>query len=177
MLHSSVRPSISYLSNDLPAEWNWNDVDGKSCLTKQLNQHIPQYCGSCWAHAAISSLADRIKIARGCGGDDINLSVQFVLNCGGGGGRIVQRRNAHRGVPVHQGIRRDTVRHVPALPRLLVRLRRGILPIRGHHVHPPQHVSHLRRFYGKCLLSRTLLPRAGSLHAQPPPPPPKSLPP
>jgi cathepsin X len=83
MLHSSVRPSISYLSNDLPAEWNWNDVDGKSCLTKQLNQHIPQYCGSCWAHAAISSLADRIKIARDCGGDDINLSVQFVLNCGG----------------------------------------------------------------------------------------------
>jgi len=74
----------TYLNeDDLPVEWNWNDVDGKSCLTHQLNQHIPQYCGSCWAHAALSSLADRIKIARNCEGDDINLSIQFVLNCGG----------------------------------------------------------------------------------------------
>jgi cathepsin X len=28
-------------------------------------------------------LADRIKIARNAKGDDINLSVQFILNCGG----------------------------------------------------------------------------------------------
>ncbi len=68
---------------DLPEEWNWNDVDGRSCLTPQLNQHIPQYCGSCWAHAALSSLADRIKIARNCEGNDINLSIQYILNCGG----------------------------------------------------------------------------------------------
>ena len=74
----------SYLSHkDLPKEWNWNDVDGKSCLTHQLNQHIPQYCGSCWAHAALSSLADRIKIDRDCEGDDINLSIQYILNCAG----------------------------------------------------------------------------------------------
>jgi cathepsin X len=68
--------------DDIPYEWNWNDVDGKSCLTHQLNQHIPQYCGSCWAHASMSSLADRIKIARNCEGDDFNLSIQFILNCG-----------------------------------------------------------------------------------------------
>jgi len=74
----------TYLTDaDLPEEFDWNDQDGKSCLTHMLNQHIPQYCGSCWAHAALSSLGDRIKIARGCAGDDINLSVQFVLNCGG----------------------------------------------------------------------------------------------
>jgi cathepsin X len=48
-----------------------------------LNQHIPQYCGACWAHAALSSLADRIKISRkDIVGQDINLSVQFLLNCG-----------------------------------------------------------------------------------------------
>lgn len=29
-------------------------------------------------------MADRIKIARNGEGDDINLSIQFVLNCGGG---------------------------------------------------------------------------------------------
>eukprot|EP00571_Detonula_confervacea_P014810 CAMPEP_0172300954 /NCGR_PEP_ID=MMETSP1058-20130122/2948_1 /TAXON_ID=83371 /ORGANISM="Detonula confervacea, Strain CCMP 353" /LENGTH=355 /DNA_ID=CAMNT_0013010915 /DNA_START=12 /DNA_END=1079 /DNA_ORIENTATION=- len=78
----SPLPHTYLTSEDLPEEWNWNDVDGKSCLTHQLNQHIPQYCGSCWAHAALSSLADRIKIARHCQGDDINLSIQFILNCG-----------------------------------------------------------------------------------------------
>jgi len=80
----SPLPHTYLADDDLPAEFDWNDQDGKSCLTHMLNQHIPQYCGSCWAHAALSSLADRIKIARDCTGDDINLSVQFVLNCGGG---------------------------------------------------------------------------------------------
>ena len=54
-----------------------------SYLTPSLNQHLPQYCGSCWAHGSISALADRIKIARGGKGDDIELSIQFILNCGG----------------------------------------------------------------------------------------------
>ncbi len=66
----------------LPESFDWGDVNGKSYLTKSLNQHIPQYCGSCWAHASLSSLADRIKIARNATGPDINLSVQYVLNCG-----------------------------------------------------------------------------------------------
>ena len=42
-----------------------------------------QYCGSCWAHSSMSALADRIKIARDGMGTDINLSIQFLLNCGG----------------------------------------------------------------------------------------------
>ena len=46
---------------DLPENFNWGDVDGKSYLTRILNQHIPQYCGSCWAHATMSSLADRAR--------------------------------------------------------------------------------------------------------------------
>jgi len=80
---------------DLPASFSWGNVDGVSYLTKSLNQHIPQYCGSCWAHGALSSFADRIKIDRskattttggdstGTVGDDINLSIQYILNCGG----------------------------------------------------------------------------------------------
>jgi cathepsin X len=66
----------------LPSSFNWGSVNGVSYLTHSLNQHIPQYCGSCWAHGALSSLADRIKIARLAQGDDINLSIQFILNCG-----------------------------------------------------------------------------------------------
>eukprot|EP00804_Cyclotella_cryptica_P006446 CCRYP_018069-RA/>CCRYP_018069-RA protein AED:0.11 eAED:0.11 QI:51/1/1/1/0.6/0.5/6/237/374 len=74
-----------YISEkDLPPSWDWRNVSGHSFLTHSLNQHIPQYCGSCWAHGALSALADRIKIARNAVGDDINLSIQWVLNCGGG---------------------------------------------------------------------------------------------
>jgi len=67
----------------LPDDFTWGDVNGVSYLTHSLNQHLPQYCGSCWAHGALSALADRIKIARLGQGDDINLSIQFILNCGG----------------------------------------------------------------------------------------------
>jgi len=45
--------------------------------------HVPCLdCGSCWAHGSISALADRIKIARKGQGEEINLSIQFILNCG-----------------------------------------------------------------------------------------------
>jgi len=61
---------------DLPSAFVWKN------LTKSLNQHVPYYCGSCWAHGTLSSLADRIKIARHYAGQDINLSIQYILNCG-----------------------------------------------------------------------------------------------
>jgi cathepsin X len=80
--YSSPLPHEYVQSSQLPASFNWGDVNGVSYLTHALNQHLPQYCGSCWAHGALSSLADRIKIARLGHGDDINLSIQFILNCG-----------------------------------------------------------------------------------------------
>jgi cathepsin X len=65
-----------------PEEFTWCNKDGVSYCTMSRNQHIPQYCGSCWAHGSVSALGDRIKIARGAKGVDINLAVQHMLNCG-----------------------------------------------------------------------------------------------
>jgi len=63
------------------SDFNWCNVSGVSYCTMNRNQHLPQYCGSCWAHGALSALADRIKIARNATGPDFNLAVQHVLNC------------------------------------------------------------------------------------------------
>jgi cathepsin X len=68
-----------------PDDFTWCNKDGVNYCTTSRNQHIPQYCGSCWAHGAMSALADRIKIARGAKGGDINLSIQHLLNCGNAG--------------------------------------------------------------------------------------------
>jgi len=69
------------LSN-LPESFSWTNVNGVNYVTKDLNQHIPNYCGSCWAHGAMSSLADRIKIQRKAAWPDVNLAIQVILNCG-----------------------------------------------------------------------------------------------
>lgn len=75
-------------TDGLPADFDWGDHEGQNLLTYARNQHIPQYCGSCWAHGSISALGDRIKIARNTGGKtqkgpDVNPSIQHVLNCAG----------------------------------------------------------------------------------------------
>jgi cathepsin X len=79
------QPHTYIKTEDVPASLNWCDKDGVNYCTMSRNQHIPQYCGSCWAHGSVSALGDRIKIARGGKGVDINLSVQHILNCAGVG--------------------------------------------------------------------------------------------
>ena len=66
---------------ELPKSWDWGKMDGTNYLTNIRNQHIPQYCGSCWAHAATSALSDRIKIARNAQWPDINISPQVLVSC------------------------------------------------------------------------------------------------
>ena len=65
----------------LPDQWIWNDVNNTNYLTNLRNQHIPQYCGSCWAHAATSAFSDRIKIRRNAQWPDVNISPQVVISC------------------------------------------------------------------------------------------------
>ena len=66
---------------ELPTQWIWNDINGVNYLTNIRNQHIPQYCGSCWAHASTSALSDRIKIARKAQWPDINIAPQVLISC------------------------------------------------------------------------------------------------
>jgi len=81
--NSSIHNALSAVDMaTLPAEFTWCNKDGVNYCSMSRNQHIPQYCGSCWAHGAVSALADRVKIARGGKGIDINPAVQHMLNCG-----------------------------------------------------------------------------------------------
>ena len=71
--------------SDVPTDHFWGDVNGTNYLTESRNQHIPQYCGSCWAFGTLSSLNDRLKIANEGKATETILAPQVLINCGGGG--------------------------------------------------------------------------------------------
>lgn len=78
-----VKTKMVYKSAaSLPTNFDYRPL---GLLTEDLNQHIPVYCGSCWAHAAFSSIADRIKIATNGTQRDIIPAVQVLINCGDAG--------------------------------------------------------------------------------------------
>ncbi|KAL4144537.1 hypothetical protein PRNP1_013666 [Phytophthora ramorum] len=91
-LHPKVH-SLPALSLDesqeiehLPAHLDWCE---RGFCVPSWNQHIPQYCGSCFAHGAMSSAQDRIKILnkrRNYTGADVMLGRQSFLNCAPGHG-------------------------------------------------------------------------------------------
>eukprot|EP01052_Picozoa_sp_SAG31_P020479 SAG31_NODE_1542_length_7951_cov_4.038844_5_plen_341_part_00 len=69
----------------LPASFDWRTVAG--VVSPIRSQYLPEWCGSCWAHAVTSSLADRVNVLRtrpGYVGErgSVLLSVQNLLDCG-----------------------------------------------------------------------------------------------
>jgi len=76
------------IKKDLPP-LDWRNKEGRNYLTYVKNQHIPTYCGSCWAQAGASVFADRINIKNWNNGERIfpklNFSVQSIINCKVGG--------------------------------------------------------------------------------------------
>ncbi|GMH51523.1 hypothetical protein TrRE_jg2413 [Triparma retinervis] len=79
------RPHTTISSDDLPENWDWRNVNGVNYVTWDKNQHIPQYCGSCWAQGVTSALSDRLYIQSGAKGAQVNLSPQYLINFNGGG--------------------------------------------------------------------------------------------
>jgi cathepsin X len=73
--HTYLKPS------DLPASYDIRNLSGVNYATPTRNQHIPQYCGSCWAHSTASSLSDRFALARGSAWPEIYLAPQVLVDC------------------------------------------------------------------------------------------------
>ena len=68
-------------NGEIPSQWLWNNVGGVNYLTTVRQQHIPQYCGSCWAQASASAMSDRIKILRKAAWPEINIAPQVLISC------------------------------------------------------------------------------------------------
>jgi hypothetical protein len=85
---TSPRPHTLTPLEDLPASYDVRDLGGVSYASLERNQHIPQYCGSCWTQATTSALSDRIMMMRGSRWPDMTLAAQV----GGLGGEQWQQR-------------------------------------------------------------------------------------
>ncbi|TMW56438.1 hypothetical protein Poli38472_006448 [Pythium oligandrum] len=92
-MHPKVNPGLPALTlaekkemSSFPKHLDWCE---EGFCVPSWNQHIPQYCGSCFAHGAMSSAQDRIKIMnqkKGFKGADVMLGRQSFLNCAPGHG-------------------------------------------------------------------------------------------
>lgn len=133
-------------------------MNGQNFCTAVKNQHIPQYCASCWAFAGLGALADRIKILQGGMGPDIELSEQHLLNCAGGtgscqGGWAVSAYIIIDDLVNHTG---SGVAHASANPYMACSTdsKQGFCPMLSWHC-TPENVARTCAEDGKCVgLSR-----------------------
>jgi hypothetical protein len=83
--HTPTQPSSNNNDDDVevPVRLNWGNINGISYLSPVRNQHIPVYCGSCWAMGSTSSLTDRYNIMQGPAfSPSVMLSIENVMSCG-----------------------------------------------------------------------------------------------
>lgn len=78
--HFNHQPLEQLPVESMPAAFTWCDLEGENHCTPSWNQHIPQYCGSCFLHGTLSMIQDRLKIMK-AGGMDVMLGRQTFLNC------------------------------------------------------------------------------------------------
>ena len=76
--NSSCYAPTPPIQQAVPGAFDWRVVNSSDWLTPVTNQFLPQYCGSCWAHAAASVLSDRLSVA---GHRGMILSPQPLLDC------------------------------------------------------------------------------------------------
>jgi cathepsin X len=71
---------------EVPTSVDWRNVNGTNYLSWNKNQHIPVYCGSCWAQGSTSALADRFNVMLGDQNPTpVALNAQAIVNCRAGG--------------------------------------------------------------------------------------------
>lgn len=77
---------VNLKQTPIPDNLFYGDINGMNFLTRVMNQNLPQYCDSGWAHAVSSSISDRINFRMTKNLPKVTLSVQPLLNCGAAGG-------------------------------------------------------------------------------------------
>jgi cathepsin X len=71
---------------EIPTALDWRNVNGTNYVSWNKNQHIPEYCGSCWAQGTTSALADRFNILlKDASATPVALDAQVIVNCRAGG--------------------------------------------------------------------------------------------